>query len=161
MIKNMKFYDTDPRVRRYVMPTRVIAAIGGVERTDYLLTYRNRQIWLQDKELMTMTTTAQQKAGVLLDFGTEFHGGACISIRKKEGEGRLRLCFGESVAEALSHVGERGACNDHSARDFEVTVENYSTNEYGATGYRFLYVELLSEGFITVKGIRRKRLFKR
>ena len=44
MIKNMKFYDTDPRVRRYVMPTRVIAAIGGVERTDYLLTYRNRQI---------------------------------------------------------------------------------------------------------------------
>ena len=153
MIKNMKFYDTDPRVRRYVLPTRIVAAYGGVERSDYLLSYRNRQIWLQDKELMTMTTTAQQRAGILLDFGTEFHGGACISVRKKEGEGRLRLCFGESVAEALSHVGEKGACNDHSARDFEVQVENYSTNEYGATGYRFLYVELLSEGFITVKGI--------
>ena len=153
MIKNMKFYDTDTRVRRYVLPTRIVATYGGVDRPDYLMSYRNRQIWLQDKELMTMTTTAQQCAGILLDFGTEFHGGVCISVRKKEGEGRLHLSFGESVAEALSHIGEKGACNDHSARDFEVQVENYSTNEYGATGYRFLYIELLSEGFITVKGI--------
>ena len=153
MIRNMKFYDTDPRVRRYVAPTRIIKTYGAVENTEQLLFYRNRQIWLQDTGLMTMTTTAEEKAGILLDFGTEFHGGACISVRKKEGEGRLRLSFGESVAEALSHIGEKGACNDHSARDFEVKVENYSTNEYAATGYRFLYIELLSEGFVTVKGV--------
>ena len=153
MIKDIKFYDTDPRVRRYVLPTRIVKTYGAVENAECLLNYRNRQIWLQDKDLMVMTTTAEEKAGILLDFGTEFHGGACITMRKKEGEGRVRLCFGESVAEALSHIGERGACNDHSARDFEVTLENYSTNEYAATGYRFLYIELLSEGFINVKGV--------
>ena len=153
MIKDMKFYDTDPRVRRYILPARIVKTYGAVESADCLLSYRNRQIWLQDKDLMTMTTTAEQKAAILLDFGTEFHGGVCISVRKKEGEGRLRLSFGESVSEALSHIGEKGACNDHSARDFEVKVENYSTNEYGATGYRFLYIELLSEGFVTVKGV--------
>lgn len=153
MLKNMKFYDTDPRVRRYTIPTRIIKTAGDVDNAEILLNYRNRQIWLQDKGLATLSTTEHSKAGILLDFGTEFHGGVCISVRKKEGEGRLRLSFGESVAEALSHIGEKGACNDHSARDFEVLVENYSTNEYGATGYRFLYIELLSEGFVTLKSV--------
>ena len=153
MIKDMKFYDTDTRVRRYTVPTRIIKTDGAVENAEILLNYRNRQIHLQDKGLATLSTKDGVHAGILFDFGTEFHGGACISVRKKEGEGRLRLCFGESVAEALSHIGEKGACNDHSARDFEVKVENYSTNEYGATGYRFLYVELLSEGFVTLKSV--------
>jgi len=153
MLKNMKFYDTDPRVRRYTVPTRIIKTTGNVDNAEILLNYRNRQIWLQDKGLATLSTAGNEKAGILLDFGTEFHGGVCISVRKKEGEGRLRLSFGESVAEALSHIGEKGACNDHSARDFEVQVENYSTNEYGATGYRFLYIELLSDGFVTLKSV--------
>ena len=86
----------------------------------------------------------------MLDFGTEFHGGAVLSVRKVEGEGRVRLSFGESAAEALSHIGEKGACNDHSVRDFEISAQNYSTSEYASTGYRFLYIELLSPGFITL-----------
>ena len=156
MLKNFEFHDTDKRIRRYVVPKRVMLTRGDVENAGLLLTYRNRQIQLQDSDLITLRTTQEQKAGILLDFGTEFHGGASISVRRVEGEGKLRLCFGESASEALSHLGEKGACNDHSARDFNVLVERYSTNEYGATGYRFLYIELLSEGSValtTVQGV--------
>lgn len=156
MLKNFEFHDTDTRTRRYIVPKRVMLTRGEVEHAELLLTYRNRQIQLQDSELFKLTTTAGQPAGILLDFGTEFHGGACLSVRRVEGAGQLRLCFGESAAEALSHLGEKGACNDHSARDFVVSVERYSTNEYAATGYRFLYIELLSEGSValtTVQGV--------
>ena len=156
MLKNFNFHSTDTRVRRYIVPTRVVKTEGDVENAALLLTYRNRQIQLQDSDLMTLRSTADKKAGILLDFGTELHGGACLSVRRVEGEGKLRLSFGESCAEALSHLGEKGACNDHSARDFTVLVERYSTNEYANTGYRFLYIELLSEGSValtTVQGV--------
>ena len=150
MLKNFEFHDTDTRTRRYVVPTRVMLTRGNVENAELLLQYRNRQIQLQDSELVTLTSTPETHAGILLDFGTEFHGGACISVRRVEGEGKLRLCFGESAAEALSHIGEKGACNDHSARDFTVSVERYSTNEDASTGYRFLYIEYLSEGYVAL-----------
>ena len=150
MLKDLTFHDTDPRVRRYIVPKRILLTRGAVENADILLTYRNRQIKLLERDLAKLTATEKEPAGLLLDFGTEFHGGAVLSVRKVEGDGRVRLSFGESAAEALSHLGEKGACNDHSVRDFVVSAQNYSTSEYAATGYRFLYIELLSPGFITL-----------
>ena len=148
MIKNFEFKNTDTRLRRYITPKKIVKTEGKVENAALLLEYRNRQIELQEPNFVTMVTVGASKAGILLDFGSEFHGGAAISSLSTGGAPfhQLRLCFGESVSEALSHVGEKGACNDHIARDYTVEVQGYSTNEYGNTGYRFLYIELLTEG---------------
>ena len=152
MIKDFEFKNTDTRLRRYIVPKRIVKTEGKVENAELLLEYRNRQIQLYEPKVVTMTTEGDSKAGILLDFGSEFHGGAAISVYGvgKVPFHKLRLCFGESVSEALSHVGEKGACNDHVARDYTVEVKPYSTNEYGNTGYRFLYIELLSEGTMTL-----------
>jgi hypothetical protein len=64
----------------------------------------------------------------------------------KNNTAKLRLVFGESVSEALSSIGEKGATNDHSPRDIEVLVSNYSALEFGQTGFRFVKIELLDEG---------------
>ena len=160
MIKDFDFKNSDTRSRRYIVPERIVKTEGLVEGADILLEYRNRQIELYETKLVKMTTSGESKAGILLDFGREFHGGVAIGVYSVKDTAEkfhtLRLCFGESVSEALSHVGEKGACNDHIARDYTVNVQSYSTNEYGNTGYRFLYLELLTEGTVyitTVQGI--------
>jgi len=155
MLSNFDFKDTDTRVRKYVTAQRIVKTHGDVENADILLEYRNRQIELYETSVVKMTTERGSKAGILLDFGTEFHGGAAISVYSTHGAEfhTLRLCFGESISEALSHIGEKGACNDHIARDFSVEVKPYSTNEYANTGYRFLYIELLSAGTISLAAV--------
>ena len=64
-----------------------------------------------------------------------------------KGNQRIRLRFGESVSEACSPLGEtRGfgkSTNDHSLRDFEVDLQNYSDMTFGQTGYRFLRIDVL------------------
>ena len=151
MLKKFDFKNTDTRVRRYIVPQRIVLTRGEVENAECLLTYRDRQIQLQERELMTM----RKDSAILLDFGCEFHGGAEISVYRVKGAeaATLRLCFGESAMEALSHLGEKGACNDHIARDFTVDVKSYSTNEYTMTGYRFLLIELLTDCVVTVKTV--------
>ena len=152
MIKDFEFKNTDTRLRRYVTPKKIVKTEGKVENAELLLEYRNRQIELNEPKVVTMFTEGENKAAILLDFGCEFHGGATVSVLST-GDApfqKVRLCFGESVSEALSHVGEKGACNDHVARDYTVEMQRYSTNEYGNTGYRFLYIELLSEGKLTL-----------
>ena len=122
---------------------------GEIENSDCLLTFRDRQIQLQERDFMTMNG----KSAVLFDFGVEFHGGVQISVHKVKGQtsAKMRFCFGESVTEATSQIGFKGACNDHSARDFTVDIQSYSANEYASTGYRFLYLELLDDCTVTVK----------
>ena len=159
MLNKFDFKNEDTRVRKYIVPKKIIKTEGTVENSELLLEYRNRQIELYEPRAVRMVTEGGVKAGILLDFGCEFHGGVTVSVigmDKGATSHKLRLCFGESVTEALSHVGEKGACNDHVARDYTVEVQRYSTNEYGNTGYRFLYVELVSEGEIklaTIQGI--------
>ncbi len=155
MLKNMRFYDTDTRVQRYLVPERIMLCRGDVSGAERLLEYRNRQIRLSEPNAVRMRTVGEEKAGILLDFGTEFHGAASIGVVtiKEAEQARIRLCFGESAGEALSHIGEKGATNDHSARDFEVTMRLCSTETFGATGYRFLYIELLNECILYLKTV--------
>ncbi len=159
MLKDLRLQNTDTRVRGYLVPKRVMLTRGTVENAECLLSYRNRQIHLQEKVVCRLSAEGTC-AGILLDFGTELHGGAVLSVHKVVGDGRVRLCFGESAAEALSHLGEKGACNDHIARDFTVEVKPYSVNEYGTTGFRFLYIELLGEGSITLAAVQAVAIYQ-
>ena len=76
---------------------------------------------------------------MILDFGRELSGGVRILTFSVKGNQRIRLRFGESVSEACSPLGKtRGfgkSTNDHSLRDFEVDLQNYSDMTFGQTGY--------------------------
>lgn len=151
MINQFNFNDTETRIGKYIMPQKIIKTDGDVTNANALLTYRDRQVQLQEREV----TVLRGQSHVLLDFGCEFHGGAIIVVHKVKGanSAKVHLRFGESVGEALAPLGYKGACNDHSARDFCVDVMPYSTNQYATTGYRFLYVGLESECELHLKSV--------
>jgi len=151
MINKFDFKDTDTRVRKYIVPTRIVTKSEDIQNAECILKYRDRQIQLQETELMIMPAHSH----IVLDFGYEFHGGAQISVYKNSGKTNvsLHLRFGESVGEALAPLGFKGACNDHSARDLHVDVMPYSSNEYALTGYRFLYIENESEVEVKIKTV--------
>ena len=62
-------------------------------------------------------------------------------------EVRLRIRFGESATEAMSEPGgPSGATNDHACRDWTISVRQLSMTPVGETGFRFVRIDLLTEG---------------
>ena len=109
MLKHITFDDTDTRVRKYLAPKKILLTRGEWKGEERLLRYKNRQIGTHEPEVTTAVSTETEKAGILLDFGTELHGGICFSLfRIRDGEeASFRVSFGESAGEALSRIGER------------------------------------------------------
>lgn len=92
-------------------------------------------------------------AYLLLDFGKELCGGIRIITNYTRGIADFHIRFGESITEAQAKIGEKNACNDHSPRDFTVGVPSLADLTFGQTGFRFVYMELVSDNPITVQGI--------
>lgn len=128
----------------YVTPTRIICSGGDVRDASVLLEpFTDGQVSTSGGEPFVMG-----KGGwVLLDFGKELQGGIRIArgMNANSGAARFRLVLGESVSEALSDINSPGttATNDHSVRDFEVSVPWLGTVEVGNSGFRFARLELL------------------
>lgn len=72
--------------------------------------------------------------------GRELHGGLQIMNVGCQHGMKVRVRFGESVAETLVDVGERGASNDHAIRDGVYAVPHMGGMEIGnvATGNVFV-----------------------
>ena len=145
-------FDTDPRVRKYIVPVRVVRTTGSVEGAEHLLEPRPSQISLERPPFWpacVLTNTTGEHASVLVDFGREIPGSARIYswyVKPKEGNRvNLRLRFGESVSEAMTPWPEKGSTNDHANRDVLLNVGFLSANETNETGFRFLNVELLDD----------------
>lgn len=144
-------YDTDPRVRRYCVPVRVLKTYCSVSGSENLLIQRPSQIPLATPADWKPCILKGKGAAVLVDFGCEYHGSARIYVQyvnAPAGRADLRIRFGESATEAVTPVGKKGSTNDHANRDMVMNVGSWSANETNATGYRFLYVELLDEAEI-------------
>ena len=127
----------DPRTRTYVDPARVVwqtakdKAFGerfAVKDADALLERRHGQVpeggWGRRAYGCRLVNNGETP-GILLDFGRELHGGVQLGIGSGPQGMRVRLRFGESVAEAMSDVGEKGATNDHAMRD-DVVIDRKS-----------------------------------
>ena len=135
--------------REYIVPKRILKVFGNVENEEKILEDKERIVRLGYDDTFVFTTTAEEKAGVLIDFGAEICGGACIGIYYvNASDAKLRLSFGESANEALADLGYKNSCNDHSPRDFVVDAQSFSVNNWGQTGFRFLYLQLLTEGSV-------------
>jgi len=98
------------------------------------------------------------RPGILLDFGTELHGGVQIMVwhTKNNKPVRLRVRFGESASEAMAEFGgAKNTTNDHAIRDQSVLVPWLGTAEIGNTGFRFVRIDLEDEdSFVQLKSVR-------
>ena len=149
-ISDLKIFSTDCLKRDYVLPAKVMWHSEGVQNVDVLI--NNDCGAPRNKEVALLSTTGGKKAAFLLDFGTEFAGGVRIATQliSKDGEPyvpgvKMRIRFGESVAEALTPVGIKNSKNAHTPRDFSAQLLYYGSTEWGQSGYRFLYMELETE----------------
>lgn len=143
----------DERVRRYVLPDRILLAEGGVDRPETLLAAGSGQptIWSVSR------ATFPPGSGILLDFGRELHGGVQIITGRTPDDrpARFRLRFGESVAEACGSPD-----NCHAIHDTELDLAPMGANEFGNTAFRFLRLDNRSPFAIELREIRAILLFR-
>ena len=166
---------TDTRRREYVFASRVLDTVGNISGADALCTPAAPQAVLSQKPPRAVMQNAEgdARAAVLLDFGRELHGSlrlVCRSARSasrpavwtQSPDGRVsgtrpqmrvRVSLGESVSEALAHLGERNATNDHAVRDGEYDIPSYSAITTPESAFRFAFVELLDDGSLEFDGI--------
>ena len=156
-IQNIVSVGRDDRVRKYLMPKRIVAVNGDVNNAEGLLREKSLQISLSEPDVTTLKNggSGTEPAWILLDYGCELHGGVRILASRTGGAMEnhgLRITFGESVSEALSQIGEKNATNDHAIRDFTMAVPTLSDQTYGETGFRFVKLELVGEkSILTLK----------
>ncbi len=154
----------DDRVRRFMTPQRILWTSQGeqcpVRGAEYLLEDRDPQINLmQGTQPACVLENKGAPAGILLDFGVEFHGYVKLFIWSVSKPAvRIRVRFGESAMEAMSELGgQKNATNDHINRDQEFLAGMLSMNEIGPSGFRFVRIDLLEENasvsFKAIKGI--------
>ena len=81
--------------------------------------------------------------GVVIDFGVEITGSVELftPITDSKDMPAARLRFGESVAETMAEIGERGAQNDHALRDLTVNVPWLGKTTVGPSGFRFVRID--------------------
>ena len=148
-------------VTEYLTPTRVVLTKGLVSDSELFLKPYVGQVSTDEPDVVSFSPGGS----VLLDFGKEIQGGIQI-VRSMSGDkapARFRLCLGESVSEALSDVREEGstATNDHSVRDFEISVPWLGMAEYGNSGFRFARLDYLGDddevGILAVRAISKYR----
>ena len=142
-----------PMVKTYLTPTRIVwmSDTTGtyLQHPELLLEPSNGQVAVNDPKLLRLKSDSSHRAGVLLDFGRELHGGVKISmgIKPSKDPVKVRVRFGESAMEAMSDIGgETNATNEHSLRDFVIEVPWLGSIEVGETGFRFVRLDLVDEG---------------
>jgi len=160
----------DPRVRRYIVPTRLLWRSTGagslIETPERLLQPRPGQVTLTAPAACVMRNEGKAP-GILLDFGRELQGGVQIAVQDLKavaGHGktvRLRVRFGESASEAMADLGDKNAQTDHAVRDQECYAPWLGTVEVGNTGFRFVRIDLVDPGaMIALKSVRAVYLYR-
>ena len=140
------FEDGRKDVIEYIKPVRVVCS-KGAEGEDNLFAKRDYSVSFTMDNMLRLNGSG---SFILLDFGREICGGVRIISRVSDPMPiKLRLTFGESVSEALSSIGEKGAVNDHSPRDFLADIPLMCDLTFGQTGFRFVKIEL-PEGNLAV-----------
>ncbi|WP_295937182.1 alpha-L-rhamnosidase C-terminal domain-containing protein [uncultured Alistipes sp.] len=139
----------DSRVREYIAPARIVwlqhgEQIAGIEN---LLLPGNGQSELANRPLCVLRSQQEKRPAFLVDFGKQLQGGLQLvtGMSPSHTPVKIRVRLGESVGEAMSENGERGAANDHAMRDFEVSLPWLGVLEIGNSGFRFARIDLVDE----------------
>ena len=121
----------------YLLPVKIHLIDGCAEKTESLLKSKTRQIGLGENDVATICG----KTRIVFDFGKEIQGGVRLLMHYIENGSPVRIRFGESFTESLAPLGVKNATNDHSLRDFSVSLPQLSDGCYGQTGFRFVCLE--------------------
>jgi len=134
---------------KYLTPTRIVWKSDEtgeyVKNAEYVLKPGLGQADLLKEEYLSIRNDSSSQNGIVLDFGREIQGGVEIVVPRgnKNPAGKVRIRFGESVAETMSDIGVNGATNDHAMRDFEITLPWLGRLEVGESGFRFIRIDLV------------------
>ena len=149
----------DPRVRTFVNPTRIVDA-EKVARPETLLRERFGQV-SEGRFTVGSAAVIQPGGRLVLDYGRELHGGLQLGCGPQSGHAaRVRVRFGESVAEAIAPLGKKGAMNDHAIRDGIIDLPWFGQREIGNTGFRFVALENVGEKDLFVEFARAVSLMR-
>ena len=147
-LNNLKARETDDRTRQAILPKRIIKTYGNIANTEILLNGTEPQIFLwDDVSCIFENNDHDPNSAVIIDFGKEIHGTIKLYVSKindRDSHAEFKIRFGESVMEALTPLGQKSTTIDHSTRDLTMKVGWLSANETNETGFRFVYIELLS-----------------
>ena len=137
------------QITEYLLPKRIADVSQNVLNSATLLYEKSAQIALDE------TAICIASGGfVLLDFGRELSGGVRILCHKAgRGSTVVRIRFGESYGEANAELAYKGACNDHSPRDFSATIVNDSDLTFGQTGFRFVRIDFPEGERVAIKSV--------
>lgn len=156
-IKNRSSPDTSI-TRRYVQPVRIVYQQGNIQHAENLLAPGIGQADLANRNVCLLQNDGEDTAALVLDFGTELHGGIEIVTGMWPGGNaprEVRVRYGESVSEVMSDIGEKGATNDHALRDFVIPLPWLGKIQLGQSGFRFVRLDVVDPaGEIQLKEIR-------
>ncbi len=152
----------DPRVREFVMPTRILWRSPNTEKSsvsDPEILLREKYGQVPEGPFLAGTGCRMENKGeiasVLVDFGRELHGGVHLASGGPSAKGmKVRVRFGESASEAMAELGERGAGNDHAIRDGVVDLPWLGSREIGNSGFRFVRIDLVTQGVLSLESVR-------
>jgi len=157
LFEALKPYNSDPRIRTYIAPKRIVWTQGNVEGAENLLVPKESQVSLTNGPMCYLTNKDGVKSSILLDYGREINGTVRIIVqrdRMTQMYNRIRVRFGESAMEAMAEFGEKNTTNDHANRDMEMSVAQLSANETNESGFRFVRIDLLEDdAVLTLKAI--------
>lgn len=137
----------DPVVKKSALstfiipPTKVVwTSETGVENAENLLKPKSGQVVLVEP---LPPLILKPGSGIVLDFGIEITGNIELFTpqTKSKEMPSIRLRFGESVAETMVEIGERGAQNDHSLRDQVIKLPWLGKKTVGPSGFRFARID--------------------
>ncbi|MEX1049520.1 MAG: alpha-L-rhamnosidase C-terminal domain-containing protein [Akkermansiaceae bacterium] len=124
-----------------IPPTRIVwTSETGVEHADNLLKPKSGQVVLAEP---VPPMTLKPGSGVIIDFGIEISGNLELFTPQTQSKDMpaVRLRFGESVAETMVEIGERGAQNDHAVRDQIIRLPWLGKQTVGPSGFRFARID--------------------
>lgn len=128
----------------FLPPTRIVwKSEKGVENAENLLKPAPGQSTLNNPHPPATLTAGDNSGAMILDFGSEISGYLelfCPGANKKNLP-KVRIRFGESVAETMANIGERGAQNDHAQRDQVVELPWLGKKIVGPSGFRFVRID--------------------
>lgn len=148
----------DKLKRTFILPKKILWEGDGVFDGQRLLHPETAQVFVGRPKVTRLSNKEGKKGAILLDFGSELAGSLELSVSEgiSDANGvKLRMCFGESVSEAMSRVPEKNATNDHAVRDMTVLLTPWSQQTFAYTGYRFVYLELKEENaWVDIQAVR-------
>ncbi len=133
--------EKSPLTSFVVQPKRIVWTSGqGVSNSENLLKPHSGQAVLVEPMPPLMVKPG---GALVIDFGVEITGSVELFTPMTKGKEMpaVRLRFGESVAETMAEIGERGAQNDHALRDQVVKLPWLGKTSVGPSGFRFVRID--------------------